>query len=98
MRNGSICLQKRKAELAAMSPEERDIAALDDIKIAESRVVEMYNRIDDFSDENKRKIALALKAYWKVNGKWEKRKGKKTKGILKQIDRVEKVKNILGEK
>ncbi|MDL2122504.1 MAG: hypothetical protein LWX51_05320 [Deltaproteobacteria bacterium] len=57
-----------------MSPEERDIAALDDIKIAESRVVEMYNRIDDFSDENKRKIALALKAYWKAYRKWEIRK------------------------
>jgi hypothetical protein len=30
-----------------------------------------YLIIDDFSDENERKIALALKAYWKAYRKWE---------------------------
>ena len=90
--------QKRKAELAAMSPEERNIAALNDIKITENQVFEIYKRIDDFSEENKTKLALSLKAYWKNHKNWEKTKGKKTKGMLKQMDRVEKVKNILGEK
>jgi CRISPR/Cas system CSM-associated protein Csm5 (group 7 of RAMP superfamily)/predicted DNA-binding ArsR family transcriptional regulator len=90
--------ENRKAELEAMSPEERDIAAVNNPKITENQVVEIYNRIDDFSEENKTKLALALKTYWNDHGKWEKKKGKKTKGILKQIDRVEKVKNILGEK
>ncbi|MBW2661953.1 MAG: type III-A CRISPR-associated RAMP protein Csm5 [Deltaproteobacteria bacterium] len=90
--------EKRKAALEAMSPEERDIATVNDPEITENQVVEIYNRIDDFSENNKTKLALALKAYWEVLGKWKKAKGKKTKGILKQIDRVEKVKSILGEK
>ncbi len=89
--------EKRKAVLETMSPEERDIAAVNDPKITENQVVEIYNRIDDFSDENKTKLALALKTYWKDHEKWEKKKGKKTKGIIKQMDRVQKIKSILGE-
>ena len=80
-----------------MSAEERDIAAVNNPKITENQVVEIYNRIDSCSDEHKAKLALALKTYWKDHGKWEKKKGKKTKGILKQMDRVQKVKEILGE-
>ena len=89
--------ETKKAVFEAMSPEERDIAAVSDPKITESQVVEIYNRIDDFPDEHKTKLALALKTYWKDHGKWEKKKGKKTKGVLKQMDRVQKVKEILGE-
>ncbi len=86
--------EQRRAVLEAMTPEEREIAEIRDPSVLESRVVEIYNRIDDFSGENKTKLALALKAYWEVHGKWEKQKGKKTKGVLKQIDRVEKIKKI----
>ena len=89
--------EQRKAKLEAMTPEESEIAEIRDPFVLESRVVEIYNRIDDFSGENKTKLALALKAYWEVHGKWEKTKGKKTKGILKQMDRVQKIKGILGE-
>lgn len=89
--------EKRKAVLETMSPEERDIAAVNDPKITENQVGKIYNRIDDFSEENKTKLALTLKTYWEDHEKWEKKKGKKTKGILKQMDRVRKVKNILGE-
>jgi len=89
--------EKRKAALEAMSPEERDIATVNDPKITENQVVEIYNRIDDFAGENKTKLTLALKTYWKVHGKWEKKKGKKTRGVLKQMDRVQKIKSILGE-
>ena len=80
-----------------MSPEERDTTAVNDPKITENQVVEIYSRIDDFSEENKTKLALALKSYWEKHGKWEKKKGKKKKGILKQMDRVQKIKVILGE-
>ena len=89
--------EKRKAALEAMSPEERDITAISNPEITENQVVEIYNRIDNFSDEHKTKLALALKTYWKDHGKWEKTKGKKTKGILKQMDRVQKIRGILGE-
>jgi hypothetical protein len=89
--------EKQKAELEAMSPEERDIATANDPEITEKQVFELYNRIDDFSEENKTKLAMALKTYWEDHKKWEKKKGKKTRGILKQIDRVQKIKNILCE-
>lgn len=89
--------EKRKAALEAMSPEERDITAISNPEITENQLVEIYNRIDNFSDEHKTKLALALKTYWKDHGKWEKKKAKKTKGVLKQMDRVQKIKVILGE-
>jgi hypothetical protein len=44
-----------------MTPEEREIAEIRDPFVLESRVVEIYNRIDDFSGENKTKLALVLK-------------------------------------
>jgi len=89
--------EKRKAALEAMSPEERDIAAANDPGITENQVLEIYKRIDDFSEQNKTKIAMALKTYWENHKNWEKKKGKKTRGILKQMDRVQKIKTILGE-
>jgi len=89
--------EKQKAELEAMSPEERDIATANDPEITEKQVFELYSRIDDISEENRTKLAMALKTYWEDNKKWEKKKGKKTRGILKQIDRVQKIKNILRE-
>ena len=68
-----------------------------DPEISENKVVEIYSTIDNFSEQNKTKLALVLKAYWKDHEKWKKKKGKKTKGSLKQIDRVQKIKNILCE-
>ena len=53
--------EKRKAELDAMSPEERDIAALSDLDISENQVVEIYNRIDAFSEENKKLFGRGVK-------------------------------------
>jgi len=84
--------EKRKAELAAMSPEERDIAALSVLDISENLVVEIYNRIESFSEENKKALALALKRYWESNGKWKKRDCSK-----KQWIKVRKIKGVLGE-
>lgn len=89
--------EKRKAELEAMTPEERALEELGDSKITENRVIEIYNEMDGFSEENKKAAALALKKYWEKCGKWGKAKGKKTKAVLKQMERVQKVKEILGE-
>ena len=50
------------------------------------------NRIDDFSEENKTKLALALKKCWELRGKWERKDCSK-----KQQLKVQKVKAILGE-
>jgi hypothetical protein len=60
-----------------MTPEEREIAEIRDPFVLESRVVEIYNRIDDFSGENKTKLALVLKSYWEKHGKWEKKMSSK---------------------
>lgn len=81
----------RKAELEAMSPEERDIVALSDTSIIESQVIEIYGKIDEFSDKNKKSLAQALKEYWIAQGKWKKKDCSK-----KQWIKIQKVKSILG--
>jgi len=57
----------------------------------ENRVVEIYNRIDEFSEENKKKLAVALKHYWQGRGKWA---GKQSD---KQKVKIQKLKSVLGE-
>ena len=89
--------EQRAAELEAMTPEQRILAELGDSSILENRVVEIYNKIDEFSEENKRAIAMALKKYWERHEKWEKTKGKKTKAVRRQMDRIQKIKEILEE-
>jgi hypothetical protein len=73
--------ERKKAVLEAMSPEERDIAAVNDPKITENQVIEIYNGIDDFSEENKTKLAQALRSYWEKHSKWKKKKCTKNNGI-----------------
>ena len=84
--------EKRKAELEAMSPEEKAIAELDAGDIIENRVVEIYGQLQDFSEPYKTRAAQALKNYWQQEGKWTKKNCSK-----KQWEKVQKVKNILGE-
>ena len=86
--------EERKAVIADMSPEERDILEVRDPSTIENRVIEIFNKIDDFSGENKKSLAEALKERWQADGKWE-LKGKKKKS--KQEKKVEKIKGILGE-
>jgi len=86
--------EERKAVIAAMSPEERDIMEVGDLSTIDNRVIEIFNKMDDFSDENKKKLAEALKDRWQAEGKWE-LKGKKKKS--KQGKKVGKIKGILGE-
>ena len=86
--------EERKAAIAAMSPEERDIMEVGDLSTIDNRVIEIFNKMDDFSDENKKKLAEALKDRWQAEGKWE-LKGKKKKS--KQGKKVGKIKGILGE-
>jgi len=84
--------EQRAAELEAMTPEQRILAELGDSSILENRVVEIYNKIDEFSEENKRAIAMALKKYWERFGKWKKKNCSK-----KQRIKVQKIKEILEE-
>jgi len=84
--------EKRMAELEGMSPEERDIEKLRDPSINEIRVVEIFGRIDEFTKENKTRVARALKEYWVSQGKWKKKDCSK-----KQLIKVQKTKEILGD-
>ncbi|MFP4037649.1 MAG: type III-A CRISPR-associated RAMP protein Csm5 [Desulfobacteraceae bacterium] len=84
--------ERRKAELEAMSPEQRDIARLSDPAITEKEVVEIFNRINQFSAENRPALARALKGYWQEHGKW---RGKDLS--KKQSQKVQRIKEILGE-
>lgn len=84
--------EQRAAELEAMTPEQRVLEELADSSILENRVVEIYNKIDEFSEESKRAIALVLKKYWEACGKWKKKNCSK-----KQRIKVQKIKEILEE-
>lgn len=83
---------QRAAELQAMSPEQRAIVELEDPDVQEKRVVEIFNQLEEFSEENQYKAAQLLKAYWEKNNKWSKKKCSK-----KQWTKVQAVKRILGQ-
>ncbi len=86
--------EERKAAIEAMSPDERNILEVRDLSTIENRVIKIFNKMDDFSGENKKSLAKALKNRWQSEGKWE-LKGKKKKS--KQGKKVGKIKAILGE-
>jgi len=84
--------ENKKAQLEAMTPEQRDIATLKDPSISENLVVEIYGRIGEYSSKGQKELALALKEYWGTQGKWVKRSCSK-----KQWQKVQKIKDVLGE-
>ncbi len=83
--------EEKKKYLESLTPEERAIARVRDPEITEQEVVEIYNRLDEFPEEKKKELALALRQYWEKHGKWS---GKLSE---KQKQKVRKVKQILGE-
>ena len=85
--------KEKQEKLAAMSPEDRDMYDIsNNPDITDNKVVEIYNRIDGFSEKNKLELAAVLKKYWEYHGKW-----KKKKCTPKQWDKVQKIKHILDE-
>ena len=88
--------ERKKAEHEAMSPEERDIALLEDPGVTENQVNALYKRLDEFSPENKILLARKLKEYWIKNKKWTK-KEVSHKQWKKIRERNQKLDQILGE-
>jgi len=84
--------EKQLAELEAMSPEDRAVEEIKDPSVSENRVVEIYNQLDEYSEEHQKKLALALKDCWIGKKKWERKECSK-----KQRLKIQKVKSILGE-
>lgn len=83
--------EKRRAKIEAMSPYEKSLFELGEESITEKRVIEIYNGMDSFSDDEKVEIAKALKGYWTNKNKWDKKDCSK-----KQIEKVKKIKSILS--
>jgi len=84
--------ERKKAELEAMSPEERDIASLFEPSVTEEQTVRIFMKLDQFSDANRKIAATVLKECWMRAGKWVKKDCSK-----KQWVKVQKIKSILGE-
>lgn len=84
--------QEREAAFDAMSPEEQDIVTLEGPDIIENKVVEIFNRLNHFTEENKIKAAKAIKKYYQSKSKWKVKKKQK-----KQFEKVQKIKAVLGE-
>lgn len=83
---------KEKAAWNAMSEAERCAHIIGKEGTPENDVVDIYQRLGDFEPEDQKIIAQALKKYWLAHGKWNVKAKKK-----KQLEKVNKVKQILGE-
>jgi len=84
--------QRLKAELEAMTPEERAIRELQNCRIEQNRVYEIFRELDEFSEETRQEAAKLLKDRWIKEGKWNKKNCSK-----KQWAKVQVLKKILGE-
>lgn len=82
----------RQADLAAMSPVDRQLYLLQRGELLEQQVVELFNGLDHMEDADRRKVAHAIKGLWVSTGKWSKKECSK-----KQSEKVRKVKQYLGE-
>lgn len=87
-----MAAKKRKAEIDAMSPEDRMIKEAQDPCVSENRIWEIYHKIDSFPKDKQYALAKALKAYWQKINKWKKKKCTKN-----QWGKVLKIKNILDK-
>lgn len=91
-----IAVAKRKEAIAAMSPEEHDLARFDDGSVTEEKVNILFKGLDDYSDEYKNKLAKKLKEYWMEKKNWTKAEvGKKQ--WKKVRERNAKIDEILSE-
>jgi len=82
--------EERKAKLAAMSPEEREVALLSDPSVTEGQMVQIFMRLDQFSEPNRKLAGGAMKDFWLSAGKWAKKDCSK-----KQWVKAQKIKSIL---
>lgn len=87
--------EKRKAELATMTDDERDLAAFDD-NISTEQIIVIFKKIDQYPEEIRLKIAQRLKAYWIKNKQWSKKDvGQKQWKKIRERNQV--ITDILGE-
>jgi CRISPR-associated protein Csm5 len=80
---------RQRAEWESLSEEERLIRTPALPNVTEQQVVDCFNKLDSLSSPHKEKLAGSIKQYYIITGKWE-------GGSKKQIEKVKKLKTILG--
>ncbi|MFP4531460.1 MAG: hypothetical protein ACLFNS_02145 [Desulfobacterales bacterium] len=88
--------EEKKARLASMSPEEQLLLAFEEKTISEEQVNAIFNQLDNYPDARKLQFANAIKAYWQETGKWSK-KSLSRKQWVKQREKIQKIKDVIGE-
>ena len=83
--------RRRKEEWESLSEEERLVRIPELVDVTEQQVVECFNKLDSLSDPYKEKLAESIKQYYIKTGKWD-------GGSKKQIEKVKKLKSILGDR
>lgn len=83
---------EKKAMLEALSPAEKCVVQLSDFSFSEQEAVKIYEALNSLVDEEKIKVASALKEYWIKIKKWSAKDCSK-----KQVEKVKEIKKILGE-
>lgn len=81
-----------RAALEAMSPAERDVYALQRQDAPEALPHDIFGRLSEYDDDDRKRVAAALKEYWMSTNNWKVKKTQK-----KQKAKVDKIKQILGE-
>lgn len=79
-----------QAEWDALTEEERLIRTPTRPDVTEQQVVECFNKLDTLSSPHREELSRALKNYYMKAGKW-------ISGSKKQMEKVKKLKMILGE-
>ncbi|MDY0261382.1 RAMP superfamily CRISPR-associated protein [Syntrophotalea acetylenica] len=84
--------QRRQEELAAIPEEERNIVLLERGELNEQQIFDLFASLDSLESNLQQRAAKALKALWITEKRWSKKECSK-----KQLEKVKKIKSILGE-
>lgn len=81
--------RRRQEEWAKLTPFERDLRTVQQGQASPEELAAIVLRVDEFSEQESKQLALALKEAYVTQGRW-------TSKMQKQKKRVEKLKRILG--
>lgn len=83
--------EKREKALAQLSPEEREIQEFFDRTLNDNQIFELFKKIDKFEEKQRLLLPKEFKKYFQETNNWKVSKKKK-----KQLEKVQKIKEILG--
>jgi len=82
---------RKKEALKSLPEYKKQILSIENPKTDDNTVMSYYRGIGDFEGEEQKAVAAALKERWSREGRWKVNKKKK------QYEKVQKIKEILGE-